>query len=93
MRHPPEMERCVANAINERLVDCPPFCDPYAYALQIARAAIRAIREPTQDMIFEGGKAYSQHRRWLENAGRVSHDGPAPDIWQAMIDKASPEIE
>ena len=80
MSEPTEMELRVAKVLYAMLSEDPETSVPFESAVDLARAAIRAMREPTEDMVADG---------WL-SAGRVGWDGPAT-CWQAMIEAASPE--
>lgn len=92
MRDPTEMEMRVAKAMQERLFDRRPgfvdddnlsgvsidgSIDLYAFA----RAAIRAMREPTDAM------------RDAEFALYIGDGKYSGNTWRAMIDAASPEAE
>ena len=55
--------------------------------VHLARAAIGAMREPTDEMC-EAGAAYC-HDNYQK--GRAKQQTTAPDIWQAMIDEALKE--
>ena len=85
MREPTEMELRVANAILGTLPGVPVGVNALAMLteksrdtlLDQARTAIRAMREPTQTM--------------LDAADRESGPGIWYDIWEAMIDAASPK--
>ena len=77
-----EMEERVARALDERISGW--FGDRVEATLNtldLAREAIRAIREPTDAMIDAGTKVT------FEDEDRLT------DMWQAMIDKASPPRE
>lgn len=75
-----EMVERVAGAIYDAAGDCDQEMN-LAAARALARAAIAAMREPTEAMKAAGGFAY------MERGGMNARDG-SDDIWRAMIDAA-----
>jgi hypothetical protein len=69
--------------------------------LGVARAAIRAMREPTKDMALAGDDVLSDcmDSDWSSNADGDRFDynylrsGSAGRTWQAMIDAATPPLK
>ena len=50
----------------------------------LARAALRALREPTEAMVRANGTSqFEEGRRWLDEDARIT--------WQAMVDAALSE--
>lgn len=79
-REPTEMEERVARAIDERIEGW--FGDRNEANLNtvdLARAAIKVMREPTTAMVRAGG------------TGAVCTAEEMAFMWQTMIDEASPE--
>ena len=77
---PTEMELRVAEAIKS-VDDSKPKGGLGASYLSLARAAIRAMRTPTTEMLREAG------------LGATSSTEDIAYMWEAMIDAASPEEE
>lgn len=83
-----EMVERVAKAVGEVLygaadpVDTP---NNWARSMDAARAAITAMREPTEEMRQRGGSTLLLHE--------YEPDGPegSRDVWQSMIDAALAE--
>lgn len=76
-----EMEGPVNNADYKRQLA------QWVLAERLARAALEAIREPTQQMVADGWKAIDVHK---ERQG-IARLGPGPcgsDVYRAMIDSA-----
>ena len=71
-REPTEMELRVLRAISEI------HSGNQAEGLAIVRAAIRTMREPTEDILEAGAKAHPDDKMYER-------------CWNAMIDAASPE--
>ena len=83
-REPTEMENCVAKAIKDDAKSNGGLGTSY---LSLARAAIRAMREPTdamEDIVWE-----NQEIKKLVEEGTP----PINAVWVAMIDAASPQEE
>ena len=83
-REPTEMENCVAKAIKDDSKSNGGLGTSY---LSLARAAIRAMREPTdamEDIVWE-----NQEIKKLVEEGTP----PINAVWVAMIDAASPQEE
>ena len=81
MREPTEMEERVARAICNVSNRAPWADENYDLFLDEARAAIRAMREPTFRMIDKGATSSDEICMYPE------------DVWIAMIDAASPGDE
>ena len=79
-RTPTEMELRVAEAIKSADYSKPTGGLGATY-LSLARAAIRAMREPTTEMLREAG------------LGATSSTEDIAYMWEAMIDAASPQEE
>jgi len=80
LTQPTEMEIRVARAIAGYFMGGEDFVT--ASHMRLARVAIRAMREPTQDMVDAGDRKMCE---W-------TNQGCAVDItWPAMIDAASPQ--
>lgn len=82
MTDPTEMELRVAKALSRSDAFDPTHTDEDY--VNMARAAIRAMREPTKEMM----DAYLDAEPMLDDEGW--NGAPAKDAWQAMIDAASP---
>ena len=83
-REPTEMENCVAKAIKDDSESNGGLGTSY---LSLARAAIRAMREPPdamEDIVWE-----NQEIKKLVEEGTP----PINAVWVAMIDAASPQEE
>lgn len=86
---PTEMEMRVARAscsVGGDPADCNgPDCPCWSDAIECARAAIRAMREPTRVMRDKGAAEFSGFDpEWNSPSEYI------PDAWKAMIDAASP---
>ena len=55
-----------------------------------ARAALKAMREPTKEMIYDGDTVSEDAGDIYDPSGGCNHGGPqcGYEVWQAMIDKA-----
>jgi len=78
VREPTEMELRVAKVLYDDLCSDPDNTIPEGYAIELAQAAIRAMREPTSGMLEAEAKLY------------VGNGAYAGNTWHAMIDSASP---
>lgn len=74
-----EMERRVMEAIDANTQ----WCDQNFDLLAVARAAIRAMREPTEAMIDAGARF--SHHHGVDQASHI-----AVCVWDAMTNAASP---
>lgn len=83
-REATEMERRVAESLGNYLDDNLTDDD----RLDAARKAIRAMYEPTEDMIDSGSGALSG----FDNDWETTHER-VPLVWSEMIDAASPPPE
>ena len=62
---------------------------------RIASAAMKAMREPTKEMIYAGDSVSEDAGEIWEPSAGISYDGPqcGRDVWLAMIDAALDEKE
>lgn len=107
MREPTEMELRVAEALDpDAFAECEQVYTPDGYqelqatALEQARSAIRAMREPTREMCTIGEESAFMRRReerkWAQEVREKTGGLPSWEstealaAWQAMIDAASP---
>lgn len=79
MTAPTEMEQRVADVL--RLWIGPKNIQE-SHSIKLARVAIRAMREPTEDMRKDGGAHISDPN--------FEYETRATEVWTAMIDAASP---
>lgn len=94
-RPPTEMEKRVLDAILLAVSAPPPPSDdePFIDWDAVSRAAIRAMREPTKEMIAEGNDKieYDLDHGYPSTGPSVEIlPTSARDAWRAMIDAASP---
>lgn len=89
MSEPTEMELRVARAIFAAVAEDFDKLSGFVRmdALSQARAAIRAMREPTEEMVTAGFVAGNEAD---DPYGPGNHAVTAAPVWQAMIDAASP---
>jgi len=80
--HAPDNSQTLREVLDWFDNEWPLSCDFNELALAAARAAIKAMREPTEEMMDAGWEAPSN----VDCAGPLSADMRAP--WQAMIDAA-----
>lgn len=86
----PDMIERMASIIGEKLYGhCTPKDTPHtwAMALSVARAAIAAMREPTEAMLVEGGAKHFGN----DSMSVADFDEQATEIWKAMINAALKE--